>query len=114
MDKPQPAHADDGQNTYVFERYIEAIDGESAGVSRFTDTYLSGKFICESKSHGEGRTAHSGDTKLFKAKSQAESYARNLPKTGPRPLFQMVINVGRVIALYAQFKNDDRSYAALP
>ncbi|MBU1663924.1 MAG: class I SAM-dependent DNA methyltransferase, partial [Gammaproteobacteria bacterium] len=114
VEKPLPSHADDWQNAYVFERYIEAIDGESAGASRFIDTYLSGKFICESKSFGEGKTANSGDTKLFKAKSQAESYARNLPESEPRPPFLIVINVGRVIALYAQFKDDDRSYAPYP
>jgi hypothetical protein len=33
--KPQPSLARDWENAYVFERYIPAIDGESAGVSRF-------------------------------------------------------------------------------
>ena len=112
--KPQPSLAKDWENAYVFERYIPAIDGESAGVSRFIDTYLSGKFICESKSFTEGKNAGTGDNKLFKAKSQAEGYARNLPETEPRPPFLMVINVGRVIALYAQFRDDDRSYSPFP
>ncbi len=114
VDKPQPAQADDAHNAYVFERWIDARDGESAGTSRFLDTYKRGHFICESKSFHLGKSAESADRKLFKAKAQAESYARNLPEAEPRPPVLMVVNVGRFIALYAQFKDNDRAYEMYP
>jgi len=43
------------------------------------------RFICEAKSFALGKNAETADRKLFKAKSQAESYARNLPESEPRP-----------------------------
>jgi hypothetical protein len=98
VDKPQPSQADDWHNAYVYERYIDARDGASAGNARFIDTYRRGHFICESKSFSLGKDAESADRKLFKAKSQAESYARNLPESEPRPPILMVANVGRVSA----------------
>lgn len=114
VDKPQPSMADDWENAYVFERYIEANDGTSAGTSRFIDTYRRGHFICESKSFNERKKNETEDRRLIKARNQAESYARNLPTSEPRPLFLVVINVGRFIALYAQFRQDDRSYMLFP
>jgi hypothetical protein len=114
VEKPQPAQSDDWLNAYVYERYIDARNGESAGISRFIDTYRRARFICESKSFALGKNAESGDRKLFKAKSQAESYARNLPESEPRPPILMVVNVGRFIALYAQFKDNDRAYEMFP
>jgi hypothetical protein len=114
VDRPQPAQADDWHNAYVSERYIDAFDGESAGTARFIDTYHRGRFICEAKSFALGKNAETADRKLFKAKSQAESYARNLPESEPRPPILMVVNVGRFIALYAQFKDNDRAYEMFP
>ncbi|WP_296753272.1 DNA methyltransferase [Thiobacillus sp.] len=130
--KPQPALADDWHNAYVNERYIDARDGASAGTARYIDTYHRGRFICEAKSFALGRDAETSapargtppdaravrglgaERKLFKAKSQAESYARNLPESEPRPPILMVVNVGRFIALYAQFKDNDRAYEMFP
>lgn len=114
VERPQPAQADDWHNGYVRERYIDARDGESAGNARYIDTYHRGRFICEAKSFDLGKNAETADRKLFKAKSQAESYARNLPESEPRPPILMVVNVGRFIALYAQFKDNDRAYEMFP
>lgn len=114
VEKPQPALADDWHNTYVNERYIDARDGASAGNARFIDTYRRGCFICEAKSFDLGKNTETVERKLFKAKSQAESYARNLPESEPRPPILMVVNVGRFIALYAQFKDNDRAYQMFP
>ncbi len=114
IEKPQPALADDWHNTYVNERYIDARDGESAGNARFIDTYRRGCFICEAKSFDLGKNTETVERKLVKAKSQAESYARNLPESEPRPPILMVVNVGRFIALYAQFKDNDRAYEMYP
>lgn len=114
VDKPQPAQADDAHNAYVFERYIDARDGESAGNARYIDTYKRGHFICESKSFHLGKNAAANDNKLFKARAQAAAYARNLPESEPRPPLLMVVNVGRYIALYAQFKDSHRDYEMYP
>ena len=114
VEKPQPALADDWHNTYVNERYIDARDGASAGNARFIDTYRRGCFICEAKSFDLGKNTETVERKLVKAKSQAESYARNLPESEPRPPILMVVNVGRFIALYAQFKDNDRAYEMYP
>ena len=114
VEKPQPAQADDWHNTYVNERYIDARDGESAGNARFIDTYRRSCFICEAKSFDLGKNTETVERKLVKAKSQAESYARNLPESEPRPPILMVVNVGRFIALYAQFKDNDRAYEMYP
>jgi len=114
VEQPQPAKADDWHNGYVNERYIDARDGESAGTARYIDTYHRDRFICEAKSFALGKNAETADRKLFKAKSQAESYARNLPEFEPRPPILMVVNVGRFIALYAQFKDNDRAYEMFP
>lgn len=114
VERPQPAKADDWHNGYVNERYIDARDGESAGTARYIDTYHRDRFICEAKSFALGKNAETAERKLFKAKSQAESYARNLPESEPRPPILMVVNVGRFIALYAQFKDNDRAYEMFP
>ncbi len=114
VEQPQPAKADDWHNGYVNERYIDARDGESAGTARYIDTYHRDRFICEAKSFALGKNAETAERKLFKAKSQAESYARNLPESEPRPPILMVVNVGRFIALYAQFKDNDRAYEMFP
>ncbi|HQS99504.1 MAG TPA: hypothetical protein PL023_04305 [Thiobacillus sp.] len=114
VDKPLPAQANDADNAYVFERHIDALDESGAGAARFIDTYKRGHFICESKSFHLGRDLDAAANKLIKAKAQAESYARNLPASEPRPVFLMVANVGRFIALYAQFRDNDRSYEYFP
>lgn len=51
----------------------------SAGNASFIDTYRRGCFICEAKSFNLGKNTETVERKLIKAKSQAESYARNLP-----------------------------------
>lgn len=61
-----------------------------------------------------GRDGDAAASKLIKAKAQAENYARNLPAAAPRPVFLLVANVGRFIALYAQFRDNDRSYEYFP
>ncbi|WP_028456211.1 class I SAM-dependent DNA methyltransferase [Chitinilyticum litopenaei] len=113
--KRQPAHDDDTLNAYVAERYIKSLDGLSAGTSRFIDVYCRGSFIFEAKSFNTGKPGNQGaENKLTEARAQAEAYARALPDYEPRPVFLIVANVGRYLALYAQFNDGDRSYAMYP
>lgn len=113
--KPDPAQTDNRDNAYVFERHIKAHDGLSTGDNRYLDTYKRGHFIAEGKAFYQAINGKQTDNrKLETARAQAEAYARNLPAHEPWPPLLMVINVGRFIALYAQFSNQSRAYEMFP
>ncbi len=113
--KPDPAQTDNRDNAYVFERHIKANDGLSTGDNRFLDTYKRGHFIAEGKAFYQAVNGKQTDNrKLETARAQAEAYARNLPEHEPWSPLLMVINVGRFIALYAQFDDKSRAYEMFP
>lgn len=113
--KPDPAQTDNRDNAYVFERHIKANDGLSTGDNRFLDTYKRGNFIAEGKAFYQAVNGKQTDSrKLETARAQAEAYARNLPEHEPWSPLLMVINVGRFIALYAQFDDKSRAYEMFP
>ncbi|MDD2744426.1 MAG: class I SAM-dependent DNA methyltransferase, partial [Rhodocyclaceae bacterium] len=114
VDKPDPARADTRDNAYVHERHIKSQDGRSVGDNRYIDTYRRGGFIAEGKAFYAGSLTASDNSKLQNARAQAEAYARSLPAHEPWPALLMVINVGRFIALYAQFKDKSRAYEMFP
>ena len=114
VEKPEPARADTRDNAYVHERHIKSQDGRSASDNRYIDTYKRGCFIAEGKAFYEGKPTESDNSKLQKARAQAEAYARSLPEHDTPPPLLMVINVGRFIALYAQFKDKSRAYEMFP
>jgi len=104
---PDPTTTDDRHNAYVFERAVPSgkIDVGS-GVCRI-DLYKRGCFILETKqgvhrtvsadpflkAAKPARTGHAipgagcWDVAMYKAKEQAEGYARGLPADEGRPLF---------------------------
>jgi hypothetical protein len=114
--KPDPAQTDNRDNAYVFERHIKANDGLSTGDNRFLDTYKRGNFIAEGKAFYQAAVngKQTDSRKLETARAQAEAYARNLPEHEPWSPLLMVINVGRFIALYAQFDDKSRAYEMFP
>lgn len=113
--KPDPAQTDNRDNAYVFERHIKANDGLSTGDNRYLDTYKRGHFIAEGKAFYQAINGKQTDSrKLETARAQAEAYARNLPEHEPWSPLLMVINVGRFIALYAQFDDKSRAYEMFP
>jgi hypothetical protein len=54
------------------------------------------------------------DDALLRARAQAESYARALPATEGRPPFLVVVDVGHVIELYAEFSRSAATYTPFP
>jgi hypothetical protein len=51
---------------------------------------------------------------LLKARQQAEDYARALPASEGRPPFVVVVDVGHVIELYAEFTRSGATYTPFP
>ena len=54
------------------------------------------------------------DDALMRARHQAESYARTLPAVEGRPPFLVVVDVGHVIELYAEFTRSGATYTPFP
>ena len=139
VDPPEPARENEAENTYVFER---SVRHEERGVTstRRIDCYKLGSFILESKqsSTRAGRPANPDQTELLpedaapirggtarrgtaawdramrKAYGQAKGYVADLPADHPAPPFLMVVDVGHVIELYADFSGQGRNYTQFP
>ena len=100
---PQPADEDTRDNPYVFERRIVFHHGDGSLSNGFIDCYKRGSFIGEAKKIRAGAATRQFDDALLRARGQAENYARHLPADEGRPPFLVVIDVGNVIELYAEF-----------
>ncbi|MDP3885923.1 DNA methyltransferase [Hydrogenophaga sp.] len=59
-------------------------------------------------------TTKAFDDALLKARTQAENYARALPAAEGRPPFVVVVDVGHVIELYAEFTRSGATYTPFP
>ena len=60
------------------------------------------------------RGSEAWDDAMIKARGQAENYARNLPVTEPTPPFILVVDVGHVFELYADFSQQGKAYLPFP
>jgi hypothetical protein len=107
---PRP-HATAEQD-YMFERPITFRHGDGSESPGRVDCYRRGAFVLESKKLNPGalarqspggKTTKGFDDALLRARSQAENYARALPAAEGRPPFVVVVDVGHVIELYAEF-----------
>ena len=137
VDKPDPAVEDESQNAYVFERKIPArrIDGKTT--SNFIDLYKRGCFVLEAKQSakrlkqiaelkqldlelpqqrtGSGRRGGpQWDAIMRNAREQAETYAKRLPPEEGWPPFLVIVDVGHVIELFADFSLQGKHYAQFP
>ena len=103
--RPHPTPEQD----YMFERPITFAHGDGSQSPGRVDCYRRGAFVLESKKLKPGARALQGQTTkgfddaLLRARSQAENYARALPAAEGRPPFVVVVDVGHVIELYAEF-----------
>ena len=118
---PDPARADTADNAYVFERRIVFRHGDGGCSEGRIDCYRRGAFVLEAKKLrvkpgvGADSTATRGfDDALLRARSQAENYARALPAAEGRPPFLVVVDVGNVIELYAEFTKSGATYTPFP
>ena len=114
VDKPQPANEDTRDNPYVFERRVVFHHGDGSTSNGFIDCYKRGSFIGEAKKIRAGFETRQFDDALLRARGQAENYARHLPAFEGRPPFLVVLDVGNVIELYAEFTCTGGSYTPFP
>jgi len=136
VDRPNPATDDDSNDHYRFERPVTfATHKRSTG---FIDVYRGGHFILETKQgvnqkkdsagnlaqgipkrkqkrlgHGVRGTAAWDDT-MLKARNQADNYARAIAKEDGWPPFLIIVDVGHVIELYADFSKHGQGYNQFP
>lgn len=137
LERPFPATDDDSNDHYRFERPVTFAHTHKRSIG-FVDVYRGGHFILETKQgvtqkknrqgdltkgtpdrkqkrtgHGVRGTAAWDDT-MLKARNQADSYARAVAKDDGWPPFLMVVDVGHVIELYADFSRQGQGYNQFP
>ncbi|MEG3091215.1 class I SAM-dependent DNA methyltransferase [Sphingomonas sp. PB1R3] len=130
---PDPAHATSTRNDYVFERAV-VLPGEEEDRRGRIDLYKRGCFVLEAKQSREGPRAklppflpgllpdepgpaprsRQWDVLMRRAREQAEQYARALPVEHGWPPFLIVVDVGRVIELFADFSGQGKHYKQFP
>ncbi|MBL8314757.1 MAG: class I SAM-dependent DNA methyltransferase [Rubrivivax sp.] len=111
---PEPAHEAAADNAYVFERRVSFAHGDGSASVGFVDCYKRGAFVLEAKKLRQGSGTKGFDEALLRARSQAEAYARALPAAEGRPPFVVVVDVGQVIELYAEFTRSGATYTPFP
>ena len=102
------------EQDYMFERPITFSHGDGSTSAGRIDLYRRGHFVLESKKVKVGAHTKGFDEALLKARSQAEGYARALPAGEGRPPFLLVVDVGHVIELYAEFSRSGGTYTPFP
>jgi hypothetical protein len=119
LDVPPP-HPTPEQD-YMFERPVTFRHGDGHTSAGRVDCYKRGHFVWESKklpqgvkALAQGRTTQAFDTALLSARQQAENYARALPASEGRPPLLVVVDVGHVIELYAEFTRSGATYTPYP
>ncbi len=134
--RPEPAGPDTAQNAYVFERAVTFQHPGGKSTTGFIDLYKRGSFVLEAKQYAAKKTeeaelalALSGpaarstrtvrgseawDRAMIEAHGQADRYARSLPANEDPPPFLLVVDVGHVIELYADFTQKGKAYLPFP
>ena len=141
LPEPDPAEERVETNDYVFERRVDYKFDDGTTARRRIDLYKRDCFVMEGKqsakriktkeidpeqpelipedatklkpgtaTRGTGRW----DKVMRAAKRQAEDYARALPKEHGWPPFILVVDVGHVIEVYADFSGQGKNYAQFP
>ena len=112
--KPDPARDDTRDNAYVFERRVQFAHGDGTISNGFIDCYQRDRFVLEAKKVRAAAHTKGFDDALLRARAQAESYARALPASEGRPPVLVVVDVGHVIELYAEFSRSGATYTPFP
>ncbi len=110
VDKP---HATPEQD-YMFERPVTFQHGDGSTSSGRIDCYRRGRFVLEAKKLKAPGHTRGFDDGMLRARSQAEGYARALPAPEGRPPFLLVLDVGNVIEVYAEFSQSGATYTPFP
>lgn len=136
--RPDPAGADTAQNAYVFERAVTFHHRGGKTTTGFIDLYRRGSFVCECKQYANRteetpeltlalatdlapakkaaliRGSEAWDRAMLEAHGQAERYARSLPADEDPPPFLLVVDVGHIFELYADFSQKGKAYLPFP
>ena len=99
---------------YMFERPLKEGHSDGSESDRRVDCYKRGHFILEAKKVNTGSHTKSYSNTLMGAHAQAQNYARALPAAEGRPLIIMVVDVGQVIQLFAEFSRTGGNYIPFP
>jgi hypothetical protein len=101
------------EKDYMFERPVTFRHGDGSNSIGRIDCYRRGAFVLEAKklfkAPGKGF-----DGAMLRARAQAEAYARALPAGEGRPPFLLVVDVGNVIEVYAEFSRSGATYTPFP
>lgn len=109
---PKP-HATEAQD-YMFERPVSFAHGDGSSSAGRIDCYRRGAFVLEAKKLRAAVHTKGFDEALMRAHAQAQGYARALPAAEGRPPFLIVVDVGHVIELYAEFSRSGATYTPFP
>lgn len=136
--RPAPASSVTNANSYCFEHPVTFIHTgtQSRG---FIDLYRAGHFVMEAKQgtsgtqadddaqpalipdlpsptrkgHGARGTRRWDDT-MLRARAQADGYARAVSRKDGWPPFLLIVDVGHVIEVYADFSGQGQGYTQYP
>ncbi|WP_230426514.1 class I SAM-dependent DNA methyltransferase [Paragemmobacter aquarius] len=138
LPKPAPASEATRSNSYCFEHPVTFIHTGSQSRG-FIDLYRAGHFVMEAKQgtggdpveddsqpsllpdlpgpmrkgHGTRGTRRWDDT-MLRARNQADGYARAVSRGDGWPPFLLVVDVGHVIEVYADFSGQGQGYTQFP
>lgn len=142
--RPDPTRAEDGLNTYVFEKSVTFHNFDGTTSQGRIDLYRKTHFVLEAKQgsnppelqtrseSGEFvltppaprparqrrgtavRGTPNWDEAMLNAYNQAERYAKGLPPSEGWPPFLVTIDVGHSIELFADFSLTGKAYLPFP
>ena len=110
VERPHPTL----EQGYMFERPITFTHGDGSTSAGRIDCYRRGHFVLEAKRLKAAGHTKGFDDGLLRARSQGEAYARALPAPEGRPPFVLVVDVGTVIEVYAEFSQTGGTYTPYP
>ena len=141
LPRPDPSQELNETNDYVFERRVDFKHDDGSRTPGEVDLYRRNCFVMEAKQSAKRVKAMQADLRqpdllpedasqikigaatrgtrrwdsvMRAAKRQAEKYARSLPKEHGWPPFILVVDVGYVIEVYADFSGQGKNYAQFP
>lgn len=111
---PDPARQDTRDNAYVFERRVIFSSPDGSTSEGRIDCFKRGAFVLESKKLKQGEHTKGFGVAMLAAYKQAEQYVRALPAHEGRPPFIVVVDVGNVIEIFAEFSCSGGTYTPYP
>ncbi len=111
---PDPAQADTRDNAYVFERRVMQHHRDGTTSERRIDCYRRGAFVLEAKKIKASAPTKGFDNAPIRAFAQAGQYATDIAPVEGRPPFLIVVDVGHMIELYAEFTRSGGTYTPFP